>query len=123
MQNFARFTKVAAAGTFFWAAQKVQNGDPKAAETKQTELCPERLLDAMLFCLRQKNVESRRYAGKEFPDGIPDARSSRRYAGLKMVFCINKRLDLDAVVGKSFGTEFGTDAPLDAMLVLCINKK
>ena len=40
-----------------------------------------------------------------------------------MVFCIKKKLDLDAVVGKSFGTEFGTDAPLDAMLVLCINKQ
>ena len=56
------------------------------AETEQTELCPERLLDAMLF------------------------------------FYANKTLNLDAMVGKSFRTEFRTDAPLDAMLVFCIKK-
>ena len=66
MQNFARFTKVAAAGTFFWAAQKVQNGDPKAAETKQTELCPERLLDAMLFFCAKKTFNRDAMLGKNF---------------------------------------------------------
>ena len=31
MQNFIRFTKVSAPGTFLGAAQKIQNGDPKWA--------------------------------------------------------------------------------------------
>ena len=38
-------------------------------------------------------------------------------------FCIKKKLVFDAVVGKKFGTEFGTDAPVDAILVFCIKKK
>ena len=50
------------------------------AETEQTELCPERLLDAeMFFCIKKK-ISFRRYGGKKFPDGIPDGRSRRRYA-------------------------------------------
>ena len=57
------------------------------AETEQTELCPERLLDAMLF------------------------------------FCAKKTFNRHAMLGKNFRTEFGTDAPVDVMLVFCITKK
>ena len=50
------------------------------AETEQTELCPERLLDAlMFFCIKKKLVFDA-VVGKKNWDGIWDGRSRRRYS-------------------------------------------
>ena len=63
------------------------------AETEQTELCPERLLDAeMFFCIKKKLVFDA-VVGKNFrtefrTDAPVDA---------MLVFCITKKLVIDAL--------------------------